>query len=88
MVNLAFSWAKRCTCGDSHVQINLRVWITRVFKLIRYDREIPWKQSFYLIHHVSKVIVCTLRVNQNTLKTTEKEKFTNNAIYSNDLSLC
>ena len=37
---------------------------------------------FYLIHHVTKVIVCILAVNQNTLKTTAKEKFTNNAIYS------
>ena len=42
-------------------------------------------KSFYLIHHVSKVIVYTLAVNQNTLKTTAKEKFTNNAIYSSSL---
>ena len=45
-------------------------------------------KSFYFIHHVTKVIVCTLAVNQNTLKTTAKEKFTNNSIYSNGLSLC
>ena len=35
----------------------------------------------------TKVIVRTLAVNQNTLKTT-KEKLTNNVIYSNGLSLC
>ena len=40
-----------------------------------------------VIHHnVTKVIVCTLTVNQNTFKTTAKEKFTNNVIYSNGLS--
>ena len=47
-------------------------------------------ESFYmyLSHHVTKVIVWILAVNQNTLKTIAKEKFGNNAIYSNGLSLC
>ena len=46
------------------------------------------KQSFYLIHQsVTKVNVCSLVVNQNTFKTIAKERFTNNALYSNGLSL-
>ena len=44
-------------------------------------------KAIILPHHVTKVIVCTLTVNQNTLKTTAKGKFTNSAIYSNGLSL-
>ena len=37
-----------------------------------------WKyhenKSFYLIHHVTKVIVCTLAVNQNTLTVKQQQR--------------